>query len=179
MNTIKDFLANPDEVMNILYPKLRGNAIKYMRKNYTLNANEEIDVFHDSLIILWKNVSENRIQDHSMTVNTYLIAIIKKKIYEFLRTNKKHRSNNLDNKFIKIIMEDDSDLVDLKNNRIKIVLKYLNLLKDPCKTLLKLFYLEGKSYEEICLIMNYKNTDTAKNKKYKCLKRLRNLINNT
>jgi RNA polymerase sigma factor (sigma-70 family) len=52
----------------------------------------------------------------------------------------------------------------------------LELLGEPCRSLLKAFYHEQKSMDEIAVLMGYTNADTAKNLKYKCLVRLRRIF---
>jgi len=52
----------------------------------------------------------------------------------------------------------------------------LHLLGDPCKSLLELYYYKRLSMAEITEAMEYKNVDTTKNLKYKCIKRLRKLF---
>ncbi|MTI23147.1 sigma-70 family RNA polymerase sigma factor [Fulvivirga sp. RKSG066] len=49
-------------------------------------------------------------------------------------------------------------------------------LGHPCSEILKLFYYERKNMEEISINLGYKNADTVKNQKYKCLQRLRKLM---
>jgi len=46
-------------------------------------------------------------------------------------------------------------------------------LGDACQQILRLFYFMKKSMEEITGIMGYKNADTVKNQKYKCMQRLK------
>jgi RNA polymerase sigma-70 factor (ECF subfamily) len=47
---------------------------------------------------------------------------------------------------------------------------------DPCHRLLEFFYFRQKSMEEISAELGYKNPETAKNQKYKCMERLRKLV---
>jgi RNA polymerase sigma-70 factor (ECF subfamily) len=52
----------------------------------------------------------------------------------------------------------------------------LQKLGDPCRKLIELFYYEKKSITEIADEMDYKNPETAKNQKCKCMARLRKLV---
>jgi hypothetical protein len=49
-------------------------------------------------------------------------------------------------------------------------------LGEPCHELLGFYYFGRKTMEEISTIMGYKNPDTAKNQKYKCMERLRKMV---
>jgi hypothetical protein len=53
----------------------------------------------------------------------------------------------------------------------------LNSLGEPCRSLLKAYYLEMKSMVEIACEFGYTNADNAKNQKYKCLMRLKKIFN--
>ena len=49
----------------------------------------------------------------------------------------------------------------------------LELLGEPCKTLIQDFYIHKKSMDEIAEKFGYTNADNAKTQKYKCLQRLK------
>jgi DNA-directed RNA polymerase specialized sigma24 family protein len=46
-------------------------------------------------------------------------------------------------------------------------------MDEPCCSLLDKFYWEELSGEEIARQMNYKNADTVKTQKYKCMQKLK------
>jgi hypothetical protein len=52
----------------------------------------------------------------------------------------------------------------------------LDKLGDPCSKMLKAFYFNKKSMQEICTEFGYTNADNAKTQKYKCLTRLKKLF---
>ena len=60
--------------------------------------------------------------------------------------------------------------------KLQLVSKGLEKLGEPCKTLLELYYFHDMSMDQIAENLDYKNRATAKNLKYKCLNRLRNIF---
>lgn len=52
----------------------------------------------------------------------------------------------------------------------------LQQIGEPCASLLRAFYHEGKSMQDISAASGYSNADTAKTQKYKCLNRLKKLF---
>ncbi len=52
----------------------------------------------------------------------------------------------------------------------------LQLLGEPCKTIIEDFYIHNRSMQEICENFGYTNSDNAKTQKYKCLQRLKKLF---
>ena len=55
----------------------------------------------------------------------------------------------------------------------------LDEIGEPCKTLLKDFYIKNLSMKDIQEKFGYTNTDNAKTQKYKCLQRLKKIFFNT
>ena len=65
---------------------------------------------------------------------------------------------------------------DEMEDRLRSVEKSLDNLGDPCKGILMQYYYHKRSIVEIAEILNYKNGETVKTIKYKCLKRLREVF---
>jgi DNA-directed RNA polymerase specialized sigma24 family protein len=66
----------------------------------------------------------------------------------------------------------DDDL----GERSKIIIECIASLGDTCRKILMYHYFDGLSMNEIAERMEFANTDTAKTKKYKCKKRLDELV---
>jgi len=64
----------------------------------------------------------------------------------------------------------------LKKDKIKSVTQAIDSLGDSCRRILDCYYFEQLSMAEIAYQLGYKNKDTVKNLKYKCLKRLLSII---
>jgi len=65
---------------------------------------------------------------------------------------------------------------EIKKKRIRKILKTIDALSEPCKTILELFYFKGYTIEEISQIMGYKNKNTTKNMKYKCIMKVKKIV---
>jgi len=52
----------------------------------------------------------------------------------------------------------------------------MQLLGEPCKTIIEDFYIHNRSMQQICENFGYTNSDNAKTQKYKCLQRLKKLF---
>ena len=61
-------------------------------------------------------------------------------------------------------------------DRLKLVTDAIYSLGVSCKRILDYYYFEQMSMALIALQLGYKNKDTVKNLKYKCLKRLLSMI---
>ena len=177
MKTIADFKNIQPEELKLLYSKFRDKSFKYLINNFNHSLDERKDIYHDSLLTLYTNIKEDKIKNWNGSLEGYLFGVLKNKSLEYVRRKKKNITLSRNERLVELINPDENQITTPNEERMQLVSQALNLIKDPCNTLLKLFYLENKSYEEICLIMGYNNTDTAKSKKSKCLKRLRKLVN--
>jgi len=74
------------------------------------------------------------------------------------------------------VRERNEDDFLVEENNLELISQCFNRLGDPCRSLLDLFYYKKKSMEEIAVELNYKNAETAKNQKYKCMERLRKMV---
>ena len=63
-----------------------------------------------------------------------------------------------------------------KENQYQAMHTALESLGEPCRSILKDFYMHSQSMEEITEKFGYTNADNAKNQKYKCLKRLKKVF---
>ena len=68
------------------------------------------------------------------------------------------------------------DVEHIKSQKLETIKKAIQDLGDPCKKLLELFYFNNLSNDEIAEIMDYKNGNTVKNLKYKCIQRIKKAI---
>ena len=63
----------------------------------------------------------------------------------------------------------------LKEKQIEIMDESLQILGEPCNTIIIDFYINKLSMQEIADKMGYTNNENAKNQKYKCLQRLKKI----
>ena len=52
------------------------------------------------------------------------------------------------------------------------------MLGEPCRSLLRAYYHDDKSMQQIAVAFGYTNPDNAKTQKYKCLTRLKKIFFN-
>lgn len=145
-----------------------------MVKNHVLknsgSKDDVPDVFQDSIIVLYQQVSENNFNLTS-DLKGYFFGIVRNLWNAELRQKKRVSELNVD-----MVEEDNSsDLFDAALE--KILSRSFQKLKPDCQTILKLFY-DGLSYEEISSRMNLKNEMYARRKKYLCKEALIEIIKN-
>ena len=60
--------------------------------------------------------------------------------------------------------------------RERIVQETVNEMKEPCNQLLNLVYYQKKTGDEIACIMGYKNSESVKAQKYKCMLKIKDIL---
>jgi len=150
------------------YVKIAG----FVKKN-SGNDNDAEDVFQEGLTILYEQVMSNTFKKES-TISTYLFAICKNQWSRRLR--KASTKNELYGVETKEGQTDDLALDSMiANEEVEAVADLLDNMDCGCKRILILYYYENRRMKEIAEMMNLANDKVAKNKKNRCLNKLRKL----
>jgi RNA polymerase sigma factor (sigma-70 family) len=157
-----------------VYKTYRTEFVNWATSHFTCSRDEARDVYQAVIITLYDNIQSQRLVQLSGSLKTYLFAIGKYKILELRRT---------DNKFDRHVEAEGMEITDVhdwekekKENDLKTVEQAMQQLGEPCKTILELYYLHGMGLDELAKHLNYKNSDTIKNIKCRCLIKLRQLM---
>ena len=154
----------------------------------------KMTIFQESFIKLWTQIENGTIciideklhrkqigdciQMMTCTLNTFLFAIAKNEYRELVRNNKElyveNYFENINNP--NIISYDEAE--DTKEEKIRIVDECMQEMSHRCLEILTLFYLKGKSLDEIMELRKDKHTSKVglKTSKYKCINTLRKRI---
>lgn len=146
------------------FPKVE----KYILSN-SGTKDEALDVFQEGLILLYRKINTHEIENpEAFVVQTchYLWSneLRKKKI----RIN---TSNTIEN----IVFDEDLEPLIEKEKQLKKLEYIVSSLGEKCKSIFDLFYYKMLDMTSIAKKLGYKNVQTAKVQKYKCMERARNL----
>ena len=75
-----------------------------------------------------------------------------------------------------VSVEEDLESHEQQGRELVVMQKALMALGEPCKSLIKAFYLDKKNMTDIADVFGYTNADNAKKQKYKCLQRLKKVF---
>lgn len=174
-------IKNFDEASgNALYNKHKDYCLRFMNKMY---FDEDInrDIYQDAVIVFIEKMRENKLVLQKTSIQTYLNSICRNQVLVRLKQKNKPVAmaddweNNYNDKYTDWFDEQ----TDVKNDRIKIVMEELEVMKDKgqvCYELLRKVFFENKSMEAVALLMNYTNADNAKNQSYRCRERLKKQV---
>lgn len=154
-----------------LYREYRPDFIQEAFRKFSLDENDAAEIFQDSIMILYENISSGRLKQLVVPLKNYLFGIGRNKMLETKR--RKGKIVSLIESNSSPLMEDGNKVEDLMNMKLHTLKHVMIQIGDSCRKLLELFYFHRYNMEVIAEKLGHKNADTTKNLKYKCLQRLR------
>ena len=171
VNTIR---SGDKEPLADIYRAHRTEFVNWLTAHYNCSRDEAHEVYQASIVTLLENIQSEKLRFLNGSIKTYLFAIGKNKMMESLRGNKKFSAHT---DVGEMELEDVKDWEkEKKENDLVLVERAMQKLGEPCKTMLELYYLHGMSLEELASHLNYRNSDTVKNIKCRCVSKLRDLF---
>jgi len=160
-----------NEVLSALYKKYYNIVLKFIVNNSGTQEAAQ-DIYQETIIVLYENVQKPSFELNCQ-LQTYIFSIAKRLWLKQLKKSSKTF----------LFKEDgENELVDVSEEITEHLNKEVELdklnqslaeLGEPCATLIKDFYVQKLSMDEIAEKFGYTNADNAKNQKYKCLQRLK------
>lgn len=166
--------ANPDEAIRYLYRTQFRMTAAYIKQNSGTEEDAE-DIFQEVVLVFIEILKKDKFRGES-SISTFLYALTRNIWLNEL--NKRGKSRLRDEKFEKGKGTTDMDVSHLIADReVKSqLMDIVDKLGETCKKILMAFYFENRAIKEILLNLNYENEQVVRNKKYKCLKQLEQMI---
>jgi RNA polymerase sigma factor (sigma-70 family) len=157
--------SGDESALDVLYKKYYRMMVKLVMTN-SGTEEEAKDIYQEALIVFWqKSISGNLIL--TSKISTYLYSIC-------LNLWRKE----LDRK--KRLSREEKDTPQFQDHesdeRIRIINKCVSEMGETCRKVLTFYYFDGMSMAEIAERLGFANTNTAKTKKYKCKKKLDEIV---
>lgn len=174
-----------EEIVRNWYNKIKPlfqNSLKNRFCNL-LSADDIEDLYQETFMAVYENLQKGTVK-YNTAWNAYLIQIgtnlaIKKigkslksesldGMYSYDEEKQEMQVRRVESLLQEYMKEDDS----LCNNVevVHVLGDALQFTPEPCSTIIRLFYYDDMSMEEISAAVNMKNADTAKSKKSQCMK---------
>lgn len=160
--------------LGMIYEEYRTEFLQWITKEYDCSMDDGKDIYQLVILIFYDNIKQGKLEFLVSSVKTYLFGIGKNLAKDNMRKEKKFTPINQE-KWLKEYLIDEPDQA-LDENNFAMAKIALEKLGQPCQRLIELFYYENKNMQEITEAMQYKNPETAKNQKCKCMARLRKLV---
>ena len=170
---ILGILNNSESVVKRLYLAYFPMVMQLIINNNG-DADDAKDIYQEAIIILYNKV-KNGDFELSSKLKTYIYSVCRRLWLKRLNQMSRYGGDIKDfQDFLPV--EDDTESYHEKNLQFNKMGNALQLLGEPCKTIIEDFYIHNKSMQDICESFGYTNADNAKTQKYKCLQRLKKLF---
>lgn len=154
-----------------IYREYKDEFLNWGKKNFIVQEDDLTDAFQDAVIVLYNNIRQEKLTKLESSLKTYLYGIGKNILHKKLQGRRDLVFASEEFKEdIKIEIPEDLYSGEEMENKISSLLEEMN---EPCKSILKHFYYDNFSMEEIAVILNYKNANTVKSQKMRCIKYLK------
>jgi RNA polymerase sigma-70 factor (ECF subfamily) len=160
------------KVLGQLYRQYRTDFLAWMTSHYKCSREVARDVYQDTIFTIMTKAQKGELDNLESSLKTYLFGVGKNKYREYIRKNNKYLQVE-DKAWDSLVEPVNEESMEDEVARVK---RCLISLGDPCKTVLELYYFHSMSMEEIAEKLPYKNRNTVKNMKYKCLIRLKEIF---
>ena len=163
---IFDKICQGDEsALKVIYQKYYRMMVRLVLNN-SGTEQEAKDIYQEAVVVFWqKAVSGNLVL--TSKISTYIYSICLNLWRKELDRKKRHTNEEHDRPHYQ---------QQEKEERERIVRECIDQLGDTCRKVLSYYYFDGMSMQEIADRVGFANTDTEKTKKYKCKKKLDELI---
>lgn len=159
--------------LGLVYETYREEFLHWVTREFNCSTDDSQDLYQLAILVFYDNIKRGKLEHLVSSVKTYLFGVGKNLVMESRRKAKRNTPLDQERWLNEYVMEETDDAPT--DQMITIARKALTRLGEPCRTLIESFYYGKKSMEEITQQLNYKNAETAKNQKCKCMKRLRKL----
>lgn len=157
-----------------IYETYRKEFLHWITRDFHCSEDDSKDIYQVTILIFHDNIKAGKLTHMASSLKTYLFAIGKNVAREMMR--KAQRDTPIaKERWLKEYLIDETDEPS-NDNIFSIATRALHALGDPCRQLIEMYYYERRNMEEISALLHYKNADTAKNQKCKCMARLRRLV---
>jgi len=166
--------TNTDDAIRHLYRTQYRMTSAYIRQNNGTDQDAE-DIFQEVILVFIDVLKKEKFRGES-SVSTFLYALTRNIWLNELK--KRGRSKLRDEVFEKGKDKTDMDVSHLIANReIKTqLMKLVESLGETCQKILLAVYFENLAMRDILKTLNYENEQVVRNKKYKCLKQLEQML---
>lgn len=147
-------------------------------ENFVINNNGTVDqakdVFQEAFIAVWRNIQLDRFQpQNGAGLEAYLFQIAKNKWMDHLRSAHYNKVVRMDT--VTAAAQEADETPAGENEYMSLVKKHFSALGENCKKILTMYYYRNQTLKQIAHQMNWTEA-TAKNNKYRCILKLKDLI---
>lgn len=165
--------ANDEKVIQQLYANnFDGVKLFVLRNNGT--PRDARDIYQEAFLSAWRNIQLDKFTPRQEgALGAYIFQIARYKWLDHLRSLSYKNTVTLKSQHENLMTFEELD--DITEKRLQLIKANFRTLGEGCQKLLTRFYYSNESMKTIAADMGWTEA-TAKNNKYRCMEKLRNLI---
>jgi RNA polymerase sigma-70 factor (ECF subfamily) len=167
---IRRIKLNDTKIIRRVYANERNVFLQFSVTEFHISFEDAKDLYQDSMVIFVRKIQEGKLDKISLSIKSYLFGVAKQLIRNKVKSEFKRRRREE----VYTFTRPKYDEMYTEDERFKLVVGVLNRMPDPCRSILKSFYIENSSLAEIALSLHYKSANSVKVQKYRCLNKLKN-----
>lgn len=164
------------KAIELLYKAYRDKFVEWLMQQTNCRAEEALDIFQESVLLLYKYIQTGKLTHFKSSVKWYLFRIGKNL---FIKRKKKKRLEVTTMEYLPEIADDilvPSLREDITDEQEAYLLKLLRHLRNPCSSILHLYYYEKRKVKDIAEEIGYKNANIVSIQKGRCINKLRQMV---
>lgn len=174
IDTVRAIRFNDEAALRQLYATNYPRVERFVLNN-SGNQDQAKDVFQEAFIAVWRNIQMDKFQpQNESSLDAYIFQIAKNKWMDQLRSSHFTRVVSMEKA---VVPQQEDDLpVEGEHAYLEAVKTHFKSLGENCRKVLRSFYFDNQSMKDIADAMGWTEA-TAKNNKYRCIQKLKELIN--
>lgn len=163
-----------DKAIKFLYQQYYDALSIYTRQN-SGNEQDAEDVFQEVIVTFVELVNQGKFRGDS-SIKTFLYSLNRHIWLNELKKRNRMQERNVKFEAARQQPEPDVSGIIAGREARQQVMQVIDQLGDSCKQVLLAFYYQELSVKEMLAFLPYENEQVVRNKKYKCLKKLEELL---
>ena len=158
--------------IRILYDAYRTPCLQWMSNRHRLNMEDLVDIYQEAMIVLYRHITQGKLDDRTGSLKTYLFAICQN--MGLKKWAKSAVENNVDED-LSLIADWELNVGEhLVHEEWRSELRtQIGQLGSPCREIVLLYYYDKNSIGSIQQKMGYKSEEVVRTQKKRCLTKLR------
>lgn len=177
-NYINRIILGDSTAFEEMYKELKPQFIALFRKHHGVSVVDAEDLYHKACVILYNNIETRRLERDSLSDRQLKTYIDNTGKYILFNERRKRQVPLIADTDMLARHENPDDAVYDKeyDDKLFIIRTAVRDMPMPCSQILNMAIYQKKSHHEIAETMHYANEDTVKAQRWRCMKKLKEIV---
>lgn len=167
-------IADDQDACKDVYIQNKVVFTKTCHKKFEINQKDAEELYHEAVIIFFQNARNGKLIEMRSTILTYLLGTAHNLLFRKKTYNDRFLLTRFASEWSEALKDTDEEREYLI--MVERAIEVFDQTGEPCRSILEKFYFEKWNLDKLTKHFEYKNKDTMKSKKSKCLKLFREEI---